>query len=146
MRRLLWLLRDGGDEAARAPTPGVASLERLVAEMRRAGLAVELRVEGEPTELPPGVDLSAYRIVQEGLTNALRHSGPAPTRVVLSYGEGEFGVRVTDDGRGAPDDNGSGYGLAGIRERVAIYGGELEAGPGESGGFTLRARLPLGAG
>jgi signal transduction histidine kinase len=145
MRRLLGLLRDTGDEAALGPMPGVASLGGLVSHMRQAGLPVEFSVEGEPTELPPGVDLSAYRIVQEGLTNALRHSGPALTHVVLTYGDREFGVRVTDDGRGVAGDNGSGYGLAGIRERVAIYGGQLEVGPGESGGFTLHARLPLGA-
>ena len=106
---------------------------------------MELRVEGEARPLPPGVDLSAYRIVQEGLTNALKHAGPARAEVLVRYGDRDLELEVSDDGRGRGDAaNGDGHGLVGMRERVALYGGQLDAGPRPGGGFGLRARLPTG--
>jgi signal transduction histidine kinase len=111
--------------------------------MREAGLPVELRVEGAARPVPTGIDLSAYRIVQEGLTNALKHAGPARALVRVSYGEEDLRVEVEDDGRGAPAPVNGGHGLVGMRERVACYGGDLEAGPRPGGGFALRARLPF---
>jgi signal transduction histidine kinase len=146
MRRLLGLLRQDDEELARSPQPSLARLESLAAHVRASGLPVEVRIEGEMPQLPPGVDLSAYRIVQEALTNALKHAGPASAHVRVVYGPRAVEVEVTDDGRG----NGSstadgGHGLVGIRERVALVGGQLEAGPIEGGGFAVRARLPYEA-
>lgn len=145
LRRMLGVLREqGGDGAALAPQPGLAGLDELVAQVRAAGLPVRLRVEGERRALPSGVDLSAYRIVQEGLTNTLKHAGPARAEVVVSYGHRHLDLRVSDDGRGHdPASNGDGHGLVGMRERVALYGGELRAGPAPGGGYLLTARLPL---
>lgn len=142
MRRLFGILRAHGERPALAPQPGLDQLDRLVAETEAAGLSVELVVEGEPTPLPPGVDLAAFRIVQEGLTNARKHAGPARVTLGLRYGEGELEITVADDGRGTSKVDGHGHGLIGMRERVMLYGGELEAGPGPSGGFRVRARLP----
>ena len=102
-------------------------------------------VEGEPRELPPGVDLAAYRIVQEALTNALKHAGPARVRVLLRYRADDLELEVADDGAGTGDGSGSGQGLIGMRERVSVYGGELQAGRRPGGGYALRARLPLGS-
>lgn len=110
--------------------------------MREAGLPVEVAVEGEPNDLPPGIDLSAYRIVQEALTNALKHAGPATARVTVRYGDGELELEVSDDGVGARNGGGAGQGLAGIRERVAVFGGRVEAGRKPEGGWAVRARLP----
>jgi signal transduction histidine kinase len=108
-----------------------------------AGLAGHLRTEGEARPLPPGVDLSAYRIVQEALTNTLRHAGAGRAEVVVRYGGDAVEVEVTDDGRGlAPNGAGSGHGLVGMRERVGMFGGELEVGPRDGGGFRVRALLP----
>jgi len=145
LRRMLGVLREMAEEGpALAPQPGLAGLDALVEQVREAGLPVTLRVEGEPRPLPPGIDLSAYRIVQEGLTNALKHAGPARAEVVLSYGDDELALRVSDDGRGHdPDTDGAGHGLVGMRERVALYGGTLDAGPAPGGGYALAARLPL---
>jgi signal transduction histidine kinase len=144
MHRLLGVLREPEQEGvAMAPQPGLAELDRLAEHVRGAGLPVEVEVEGEPLALPPGVDVSAYRIVQEALTNALRHAGPARARVRVRYGLHELEIEVADDGGGAPAVNGAGHGLAGMRERVAIYGGELTAGSRPEGGFRVRARLPL---
>jgi signal transduction histidine kinase len=143
MRRLLGMLRKEDEELALAPMPSLNHLDSLVSHVRQAGLPVELHVEGTRRTLPAGVDISAYRIVQEALTNALRHAGPARARVVVRYGEAEVEVEVTDDGRGPHDANGSGHGLVGMRERVALYGGELNAGLGEGGGYAVRARLPF---
>jgi signal transduction histidine kinase len=146
LRRMLGVLREIADEGpALAPQPGLAGLDELVGNVRDAGLPVEVRIEGEPRPLPPGIDLSAYRIVQEGLTNALKHAGPARAEVLVRYGDRELELRVTDDGPGLaePSPNGSGHGLVGMRERVALYGGELSAGPRPEGGFALDARLPL---
>ena len=145
LRRLLGVLRSPGEAASRQPQPGVAQLEPLVESVRRAGLPVEVRVEGNGRPLPPGVDLSAYRIVQEALTNSVKHAGPARACVLLRYGERELEVEVVDDGRG-PRPGGTaagGHGLAGMRERTALLGGELDVGPAPGGGFAVRARLPL---
>jgi signal transduction histidine kinase len=110
--------------------------------VREAGLPVELTVEGDPAELPPGVDLSAYRIVQEALTNALKHAGPATARVTVRYGEGELELEISDDGAGGGNGGGAGQGLTGIRERVAVFGGDVEAGSRPEGGYGVRVRLP----
>ena len=144
LRRLLGLLRRF-EAADLAPQPSLRHLDGLVAQVRDAGLPVELVVHGEPPPLPPGVDLSAYRIVQEGLTNALKHAGRAHARVVVRYTPGEIQLEVADDGAGNGVGAAAGHGLAGMRERVAMYGGELESGPGATGGYVLRARLPVGA-
>jgi signal transduction histidine kinase len=146
MRRLLGLLRDGQDgTAALAPQPSLAHLDSLLAAAREAGLPVELAVEGEPRQLPAGIDLSAYRIVQEALTNSLKHAGPATATVRLRYGRKALEVQVSDDGRGART-NGDGHGLIGMRERVALFGGVLEVGTRPGGGFQVAARLPLDGG
>lgn len=146
LRRMLGVLREMADEGpALAPQPGLAGLDALVASVRDAGLPVEVRVEGDPRPLPPGIDLSAYRIVQEGLTNALKHAGPAHAQVLLRYAPRSLDVEIRDDGTGDSQNggDGSGQGLIGMRERVALYGGTLHAGPRERGGFEIRARLPL---
>ena len=142
MRRLVGLLRESDEQLALAPQPRLSHLDALLEEVRAAGLPVELVVEGESVELPPGIDLSAYRIVQEALTNALKHAGPARARVRLRYEPDGLEMEVTDDGVASPNGDGEGHGLAGIRERVAVYGGELEAGRRPQGGYALRARLP----
>ena len=143
MRTLLGLLED--EEAGLMPQPTLARLDELVTGLRAAGLPVEVSVEGEPLELPPGMDTSAYRIVQEALTNALKHAGPAHATVTVRYAPRLLELVVEDDGRGNANGGGTGLGLAGVRERVAVYGGDLEAGPRPGGGYALRARLPLGA-
>jgi signal transduction histidine kinase len=142
MRRLVGLLREADGELDLAPQPTLARLDRLVEQVGAAGLPVELTVEGEPVELPPGVDLSAYRIVQEALTNALKHAGPARAQVRVRYDGDGLVVEVVDDGAGSGNGEGGGFGLAGIRERVSVYGGELSAGPQAGGGFSVHARLP----
>ena len=143
MRRMLGLLRTDEDGLALTPQPGLDQVDRLVEQVRDTGLAVEVAVEGEPRPLPPGVDLAAYRIVQEALTNVLKHAGPAHARVALRYGDRELTLEVTDDGSGARvNGDGGGHGLVGMRERVALYGGSLEARPAPGGGFQVRARLP----
>src|ERR671924_93142 len=115
----------------------------VVAQTREAGLPVELRIEGNPVPLPGGVDLTAYRLVQEGLTNAVKHARAEQAEVLVRYGDGDVEITVSDDGRGGGDGDGSGHGLVGMRERVSVYGGELGAGPRRDGGFVLRARLPV---
>lgn len=146
MRRLLGLLRSDDDGIALTPQPGIGSLPALVEQLREAGLPVKLRIDGDERSLPPGVDVAAYRIAQEALTNALRHGGGAPTRVRIGYGPRRIELAVDDDGPGsaAPDD-GRGHGLVGMRERVALYGGRFEAGPRPEGGFSVRATLELEA-
>jgi signal transduction histidine kinase len=145
MRRMLGTLRTSDEALALAPQPSLKELGRLVEQVQAAGLPVQVAVEGEPRELPPGVDLSAYRIVQEALTNALRHAGPARARVLVRYGPDDLELEIADDGAGSGDGSGSGYGLIGMRERVSVYGGELAAGPEPGGGYALRVRLPLGS-
>ena len=146
IRRLLGVLRREDEEIALAPQPSLRYLDALAAQVREAGLPVDLSVEGEPTELPPGVDLSAYRIVQEALTNALKHAGPATARVVVRYRENDLELEIADTGAGASTSDGEGHGLAGMRERVSLYGGKIETGPRDGGGFAVRARLPLDSG
>ena len=143
MRRLLGMLRRDDEEIALAPQPSLRFLDTLAGQVREAGLPVELSIEGEPVELPPGIDLSAFRIVQEALTNALKHAGPATARVVVRYGDHDLDLEIADTGIGADPSNGGGHGLAGMRERVSLYGGKIEAGPRDGGGFAVRARLPL---
>jgi signal transduction histidine kinase len=142
MRRMLGLLRTDDDGLALTPQPGLDQVDRLVEHVRDTGLPVELAVEGEPRPLPPGVDLAAYRIVQEALTNVIKHAGPARAHIVLRYGERELDLEITDDGRGASANGAGGHGLVGMRERVAVYGGSFEARPTPGGGFQVRARLP----
>ena len=164
MRRLLGVLRQESEpQGSLAPAPGLAEVEALAADVARAGVRVEVRIEGARPELPTGLDLSAYRIVQEALTNTVRHAGPATARVAVRYSPTEVAVEVVDDGGGAakgsesasgrrPADSDrqirrsvrrSGHGIAGMRERAALYGGTLEAGPLPDGGFRVAATLPL---
>jgi signal transduction histidine kinase len=145
MRRSLGVLRRDDPEPELEPQPGLHDLDRLLDQAREGGLEVDVEVEGEPKELPQGVDLSAYRIVQEALTNAIKHAGPVRTRVTVRYGEDELELEVSDDGPGpsANGEPGSGHGLVGMRERIASHGGELRTGPGPEGGFVVRASLPL---
>jgi signal transduction histidine kinase len=150
MRRLLGVLRgDGGQAASLTPQPGLDEVASLVEQVGRTGLEVELVVEGTRAPLPAGVELSAYRIVQEALTNAVRHAGGGRALVLVRYGEHDLELTVRDGGGGgsaaAPAGGRAGQGLVGMRERVSLFGGELHAGPGPDGGFTVAARLPLGA-
>jgi signal transduction histidine kinase len=151
LRRLLGVLRQDGDpQASLTPVPGLANLDVLLAEVAEAGLAVRLQVEGAPAPLPAGVDLSAYRIVQEALTNVIKHAGPAHAQVTIRYRDQEVAVEVIDDGRGVAavagdGGKGTGHGLIGMAERVAAFGGDLEVGPRPGGGFRVAARLPLAA-
>jgi len=134
-----------GGAGARGPRPGVAQLDALISLAGGAGLRVELAVVGATRPLPPTVDLAAYRIVQEALTNVLRHAGSATARVRLTYREGDLTVQVDDNGRGAGGrrPSGRGNGLLGMQERVAALGGRLEAGPRSGGGFRVVATIPL---
>ena len=143
MRRLLGMLRRDDEEIALAPQPSLRYLDNLAEQVREAGLPVDVSIEGKPNELSPGVDLSAYRIVQEALTNALKHAGPATARVVVRYRENDLELEIADTGLGAGASNEGGHGLAGMRERVSLYGGKIEAGPRHGGGFAVKARLPL---
>jgi signal transduction histidine kinase len=145
MRRLLGLLRQGDDELVLAPQPSLTRIDELVSRLEASGLPVEVTVEGDPAPLPPGIDVSAYRIVQEALTNALKHAGPARAHVFLRYGADDLELEILDDGEGTGNGGGSGHGLAGIRERVAVIGGELDSGRRPEGGYAVRARLPLGS-
>jgi signal transduction histidine kinase len=143
MRRLLAAMRDDGDEAELVPQPGLDGLESLREEIGRAGLPVEVHVDGEPFALPRGIDLSAYRILQEGLTNALRHARATKADVTVRYRPDEVQLEVRDNGVGSSTSDGLGHGLVGIRERVKIFGGEMTAGTANGGGFVLNTRLPL---
>jgi signal transduction histidine kinase len=140
MRRLVGLLR-AGDEVPLAPQPRLAELDRLVEQVRAAGLDVAVHRVGEPRALAPGIELSAYRIVQEALTNAVKHAGPARVHVLVRYEPDAVALEVVDDGRG-PQPGASGHGLAGMRERVGVLGGEMDAGPRNGGGYAVRVRLP----
>jgi signal transduction histidine kinase len=143
MRRLVGLLREQGAMPEFSPQPGLATMSALLENMRAAGLPVELEVEGSPRELPPGVDLAAYRVVQEALTNALKHGGTAHAWVSVSWQEDGLELEVANDGKGDGDGSGGGHGLAGMRERVSLYGGTVESGPRQGGGYVVRARLPV---
>jgi signal transduction histidine kinase len=145
-RRLLGVLRDTGEETGLAPQPGVGELEVLADSVRAAGLPVNLVIKGEPAAVPAAVDVSVYRIVQEALTNVLKHAGPARADVTIGCADEEVTIEITDDGTGDPrgGTRAGGHGLAGMRERAAIFGGELHAGPRPGGGFAVHARLPLG--
>ena len=143
MRRLVGLLRERGTMPEFAPQPGLGTIDSLLDGVRAAGLPVDLEVSGAPHELSPGVDLAAYRVVQEALTNALRYAGPAHAWVLVSWSPEELELEIANDGR--TDGNGStgGLGLDGMRERVSLYGGEIESGPRDGGGYVVRARLPI---
>jgi signal transduction histidine kinase len=143
MRRMVGVLRRPEEAPALAPQPGLEHLDKLVAHTRERGLPVELRIEGRPETLPAGVDLTAYRLVQEGLTNAIKHARAQHAEVVVRYEDGQVELTVTDDGSGDGGGDSGGHGLVGMRERVSVYGGVLEAGPQAGGGYRLRARLPL---
>jgi signal transduction histidine kinase len=143
MGTLLGILREHGDEFGLVPQPGIADLSNLLEQTRHAGLPVELTVEGEERQLPPGVELSLYRVVQEALTNTRKHAGPAQATVRLRYGRAEVAAEISDDGASSRNGYGGGNGLIGMRERVAVYGGSLEASPRPEGGYLVRARIPL---
>jgi signal transduction histidine kinase len=145
MRGLLAAMRSDGDEAEFTPQPGLDGLDSLLEEIGRAGLPVRLHVDGEPFELPRGIDLSAYRIVQEGLTNTLKHARASNAEVTVRYLPDELHIEVRDNGKGSATNNGLGHGLVGVRERVKIYGGEMSAGTANGRGFILSTRLPLSA-
>jgi signal transduction histidine kinase len=142
MRRLLEVLRRTSDTPGTGPQPGLDELPTLIRTARDAGLPVELHVAGEPASLPAGLDLSAYRIVQEAVTNAIRYAGKSRTDVLVRYGPDAVELEIRDDGPGSTAPAGNGHGLAGMRERASLYGGVLEAGPRAGHGFAVRARLP----
>lgn len=148
MRTMLNVLHSDEPGGERAPQPTLAQIEHLVSQSRAAGLPVTLQVEGVPQPLPEALDVSAYRIVQEALTNTLKHAGPAHSRVVVRYKPDALELEISDDGRGvadAPSNADAGRGLIGMRERVALFGGELETGPAPGQGFLVCACLPLKA-
>jgi signal transduction histidine kinase len=149
MERMLEMLRDAqppGEELG--PQPGLGDVDRLATQVTEAGLPVSVSVEGTPVTLAPSIDLSAYRIIQEALTNALKHAGPAQASVTVRYAPHELQLEITDDGRGAArvrsDSDRGGRGLIGMKERVAVFGGELSVGPRPEGGYRVHVRLPIG--
>jgi signal transduction histidine kinase len=144
MRRLLGAMRSDDDGPELAPQPGLDRLDSLLEDVGRAGLPVRLHIEGDPFPLPRAIDLSAYRIVQEGLTNALKHARAHQADVTIHYGLDELEIEVRDNGEGGSTSDGLGHGLVGVRERVKIYGGEMSAGTAPEGGFVLSTRLPVG--
>jgi signal transduction histidine kinase len=143
MRGLLAAMRPEGEEAELVPQPGLDGLDSLLDEVGRAGLPVELHYDGKPVPLPRGIDLSAYRIVQEGLTNALKHAHATDADVTVRYRPDELEIEVRDNGSGSATSDGLGHGLIGVRERVKIYGGKMTAGTSTGGGFVLSTHLPL---
>ena len=145
LRRLLGILRADDEEAALSPQPSLRQLEILAGQVRDAGVPVAVVIEGTPHELPAGVDLAAYRIVQEALTNTLKHAGPASATVALHYSPDTLDIDVVDDGQARLDvkPGGTGHGVAGMRDRVRLYGGDFDAGPCPRGGFRVHARLPV---
>ncbi|MDD5190588.1 MAG: sensor histidine kinase [Dehalococcoidales bacterium] len=144
LQRLLGFLREQNQVDDITPQPGLKQLDALVAQMRLTGLPVSVLIEGEAKDLPSGVDLSAYRIIQEALTNTLKHAGPANASVVIKYLGAELELEIRDDGKNpAPEITNKGRGLIGMRERVTLHGGEFQAGPLPEGGFMITARLPL---
>jgi signal transduction histidine kinase len=145
LRRLLGMLRpDRPGASSVGPHPTLAEVDPLVDKLRETGLSVELHQSGVPNGLPPGIDQAAFRIVQEALTNVLKHADATVAHVTLSYGVDAIELEVTDDGRGSRSEaNGAGHGLLGMRERTTAYGGEFHAGPRHAGGYAVRARLPI---
>jgi signal transduction histidine kinase len=143
MRRLVGLLKEQSVMPEYAPQPGMEGLGELLERVRESGLPVDLVVRGTPFRLAPGVDLAAYRVVQEALTNALKYAGPARAWVTVDWGESQLELEIANDGRGNGSGHDGGHGLTGMRERVSLYGGELESGGREGGGFVVRARLPI---
>jgi signal transduction histidine kinase len=146
LRRLLGVLRESDENAALVPQPGLGSLSALVEQMRGAGLPVELTVEGDPTRLSAGVELSAYRVIQEALTNTLKHAGPVQTSVTVRHRPDGLDLEIADGGGRDGNGDGTGHGLIGMRERVALYGGTLTMGHRDDGGYSVRASLPTHAG
>jgi signal transduction histidine kinase len=148
MRHLLGVLRSGDEQADLAPVPGIDQIRDLLEQTRAAGRTVSFTLEGAVRPLPDGVGLAAYRVVQEALTNVRKHGGiGASVCVALRYSERELGVQVTDDGHGqGAADDGAGHGLTGMRERVGIYGGTVDAGPRPAGGYRVSVTLPLSLG
>jgi signal transduction histidine kinase len=143
MRRLVGLLREQGAMPEFSPQPGLGSIDSLLDGVRSAGLPVELAIDGTARELSPGVDLAAYRVVQEALTNALKYGGTAHAWVALHWRDDELELEIANDGRGDGAGTGGGHGLAGMRERVTLYGGDVQSGPRDGGGYVVRARLPV---
>jgi signal transduction histidine kinase len=143
MRHLLDAMREDGERAELGPQPGLDRLDALLRDVGRAGLPVRLHVDGNPPDLPRGIDISAYRIVQEGLTNALKHAHATQAEVALEYASDQLRIEVSDNGHGATGSAGHGHGLIGIHERVKLYNGEMTTATTDGGGFTLTARLPL---
>ncbi|MGD0980420.1 MAG: histidine kinase [Solirubrobacteraceae bacterium] len=144
LRNIVGILRQPDESESRAPAPGLAQLDGLVSTARDAGLPVDVQISGDLRMLPPTLDLAAYRIVQESLTNVLRHAGHARAAVRIGYADEQLVIEVADSGRGATNGRGhSGHGIAGMKERAQAFGGELEAGPNDQGGFRVRAQLPL---
>jgi signal transduction histidine kinase len=143
MRRMVGVLRAGDEATTRTPAPTLAQLDGLIENFRQAGLDVACETDGQAAPLPPGLDLTAYRVVQEGLTNTLKHAEATRAVVGLSYRPGALVVSVRDNGRGLAGTPGTGNGLLGMRERVEVYGGALAAGAAASGGYELRATLPV---
>ncbi|HEX2240679.1 MAG TPA: sensor histidine kinase, partial [Actinomycetota bacterium] len=146
LRRLLGILRVGDAESETAPQPGLRELGALVHQVRGTGLPVELEIDGSDRPLPASIELSAYRIVQEGLTNALKHANASAVDVRITYGDSQLSIEIVDDGRGLTRNGAEGHGLIGIRERVAMYNGKMEVGSRAEGGFRLRAVIPLDEG
>jgi signal transduction histidine kinase len=145
LRRMLGVLRDDDGGTAYAPAPGLGDIDRLAREVTDAGVPVKVTMEGSVVDLPPGIDLTGYRIVQEALTNVLKHAGPSRAWVCVTNDDRALHIEVRDDGRGVNGrSGGTGHGLTGMRERVAVYGGELRAGPIPGGGFMVSAELPYG--
>jgi len=143
MRHLLDAMREDGERAELGPQPGLDRLDALLQDVGRAGLPVRLHVDGDPLELPRGIDISAYRIIQEGLTNALKHARATHAEVALDYAADQLGIEVSDNGHGAANSHGHGHGLIGIHERVKLYNGEMTTTSTSGNGFVLSARLPL---
>jgi signal transduction histidine kinase len=148
LRHMLGLLREAEVTPSLDPQPRLADVEALVARMRRAGFEATLRIEGQRRTLAPGVDVTAYRVVQEALTNSLKHAPGATAQVLIRYDDDDLLIQVQDDGDGEPAENGTGPGggLLGMRERVSVYGGRMQVGPLPGRGFRIQVRLPVGAG
>lgn len=143
MRRLIGVLTDADETASTAPMPGLAELDPLLETVRATGLPVEVVRTGTPRELPAGADLAAYRVIQESLTNALKHAGPANARVSMDFAPDRLTIEVADDGSGPAPVPGVGHGLIGMRERVGVFGGTLTTGERPGGGFVVRAEIPV---